>query len=100
LVVPQAAAKKVGEGAARDFPGGGAGGWETAGAVDLADAGRSEREQVFDVVCKKVLTGDFFLDARSCYGPVCWNMYRIIFYHQLQNSSTLYIYIYICKIVG
>jgi hypothetical protein len=59
-VVPQAAAKKVGEGVARDFRGGDAGGWETAGAVDLAGAGRSEREQVFDVVCKKVLTGDFF----------------------------------------
>jgi hypothetical protein len=40
-------------------------------------------------------------ESRSTFLSFCWigpligwNMYRIIFYHQLQNSLTLYIYIY------
>jgi hypothetical protein len=55
---PQATVKKIGEGAAPDFPSGGAGGWETAGTVDLAGAGSSERQPVFHVVGKKVSTRD------------------------------------------
>jgi hypothetical protein len=52
--------KKVGEGAACDFAGGGAGGWETATRCRFGPAGSSEREQVFDVVWKKVSAEAFF----------------------------------------
>jgi hypothetical protein len=41
--------------------------------------------------------GSYFQIALDQYKR--WEMYRIIFYHQLQNSLTLYIYIYIATIL-